>query len=332
MTNTQKRIYITHHIPDPAIDMLAAKGYEIVVATDTGVIPQKKIINVLQKAEKQGKGFHALLTLLTDKVDGATIDAGKSLEVVSNYAIGFDNIDVGELHKRGVVVTNTPGNYTDTIAEHVVALMLSLTTRIVEGDRYVRKGLYTGWDPMLFIGTDLKGKTVGLIGAGRIGERVAYHLAKGFDTTIVYFDTHPNERIEKDCGAIRVKSLDELIAQSDIISLHVPLLPTTKHMVNAEFLGKMKKTAYLINTSRGPVVDEKALVHALQHEMIAGAGLDVYEYEPKLTAGLTKLSHVVLTPHIASASEHARTEMSRIAAQNIIDVFEKRKPAGEVLL
>lgn len=312
--------------------MLREKGYDVVVSTDIGIVPQKNIIKVLAKAEKKGLGFHALLTLLTDKVDSKVIDAGKSLQVVSNYAIGYDNIDVKTLTARGVTVTNAPGNYTDTIAEHVVALMLSVTTRIPEADRYVRKGYYRGWNPNIFIGMDLSGKTVGLIGAGRIGERVAYHLAKGFDTKIIYFDTRPNEKIECDCHAKRVETMDELLAQADVVSLHVPLLPTTQHMVDAEFLKKMKKTAYLINTSRGAVVDEVALVSALKNNTIAGAALDVFEFEPKLAKGLAKLNNVVLTPHIASASEHARTEMSRVSAQNIIDVFENRKPVGEILV
>jgi glyoxylate reductase len=313
-----------------AIEMLDAKGYHVTCGSGTGIIPQKNINTVLQKAEKKGEGYHALLTLLTDVVNLKTIEAGKSLEVVSNYAMGYDNIDVAALKARGVTVTNAPGDYTDTIAEHVVALMLSLTTKTTEADRYVRKGLYTGWNPMIFIGMDMSGKTIGLIGAGRIGERVAYHLAKGFDSKIIYFDTRPNEHIECDCGAKRVETLDELLAEADIVSLHVPLLPSTKHMVNESFIKKMKKTAYLINTSRGPVVDENALVEALQKKYIAGAALDVYEYEPKLARGLTKLENVVLTPHIASASEHARNEMARIAAQNIIDVFEGKVPAGNI--
>jgi glyoxylate reductase len=184
---------------------------------------------------------------------------------------------------------------------------------------------------MIFTGTDISGKTVGLIGAGRIGERVAHHLAKGFESKIIYFDARPNERIEKEYGAIRIETLDELLAQSDIVSLHVPLLPSTHHMVNAKFLKKMKKTAFLINTARGPVVDEVALVAALKTKQIAGAAIDVYEFEPKLAKGLNKLENVVLTPHIASASEFARNEMARVAAQNVIDVFENRTPAGIVL-
>lgn len=326
----KKRVYITHQIPLLAIEMLDTKGYHVTCSTETGIVPQKDIIKVLEKAEKRGEGYHALLTLLTDKIDENILNAGKSLEVVSNYAIGYDNIDVTALQARGVVVTNAPGSYTDTIAEHVLALMLSIVRKIPEADTYVRKGLYTGWNPMIFIGMDISGKTVGLIGAGRIGERVAYHLAKGFDAKIIYFDTHANEKIERDCGAVRATTLDELLSQADIVSLHVPLLPTTKHMVDTNFLHKMKKTAYLINTSRGPVVDEVALVAALKKDVIAGAALDVYEFEPKLAQGLAKLKNTVLTPHIASASEHARLEMARVAAQNIIDVFEKRKPVGEI--
>lgn len=327
-----KRIYITRQIPELATQMLTEKGYEVIVGTDTKPVAKKKLISILKKEEKKGRGYDALITLLTDQIDQEVLNTGISLEIVSNYAIGYDNIDVKSALEKGITVTNTPGNYTDTIAEHVVAMTLAITSRIAEADRFVRKGKYNGWDPMLLIGADLCHKTIGLIGAGRIGERVAFHFAKGFESKIIYFDTRPNETIEKECGAVRVDSIDELLAQADVVSLHVPLLPTTHHMVNAEFLRKMKKTAYLINSSRGAVVDEVSLVKALQVREIAGAALDVYEFEPKLSRGLTKLDNVVLTPHIASASEYARNEMARVAAQNIIDVFEKRTPAGNIVL
>ncbi len=330
MTHTQKRIYITQQIPELAIRMLKEKGYDVVVGKNKGLISQKEIISVLKKAEKKGQGFDALITLLTDKIDVSILNAGVSLEVIANYAIGYDNIDVSQATGRGIVVTNAPGEYVSTLAEHVVAITLAVTSRIVEADRYMRAGKYKGWDPMLFIGTDVSHKTIGLIGAGRIGTKVAHFFAQGLNSDIVYFDTKQNEEIEKKCGAKRVSTIDELIAQADIISLHVPLLPTTRHMVDATFLKKMKKTAYIINTSRGAVIDEVALVHALKKKEIAGAALDVFEFEPKLAKGLSKLDTVVLTPHIASASEHARNEMARVTAQNVIDVFEGGTPVGNI--
>ncbi len=326
-----KRIYITRQIPELGINMLKEKGYEVVVGTDTKPVQKKKLISILKKEEKKGKGYDALLTLLTDKIDHEVYDAGVSLEVVSNYAIGFDNIDVKTALDRGITITNAPGDYIDTIAEHVVAMTLAVSSRITEADRYVRQGKYKGWDPMIFIGTDLCHKTIGLIGAGHIGEKVAMHFAKGMNMKVIYSDMRSNEIIEKEYGAVRVTQ-DELLAQADVVSLHVPLLPSTHHMVDTMFLNKMKKTAFLINTSRGAVIDEVALVKALQKKEIAGAALDVYEFEPKLTKGLIKLENVVLTPHIASSSESARNEMARVAAQNIIDVFEHKIPVGNITL
>lgn len=326
-----KRIYITRQIPALAMTMLTDKGYEVVVGKAAKLVSKKSLISILKKEEKKGRGYDALITLLTDQVDHEVISAGVSLEIISNYAIGYDNIDVKTAVAQGVVVTNAPGNYTDTIAEHVVALTMSLSSRITEADRFMRRGKYKGWDPMIFIGTDLCHKTVGLIGAGHIGEAAANHFAKGMNMKVLYSDMHPNEAMEKECGAVRVENIDQLLAESDVVSLHVPLLPSTRHMVDQTFLKKMKKTAFLINTSRGAVVDEVALVKALQTKEIAGAALDVYEFEPKLARGLTKLSNVVLTPHIASASEHARNEMARVVAQNVIDVFEGRVPVGNVV-
>jgi glyoxylate reductase len=220
------------------------------------------------------------------------------------------------------MVTNTPGDYIGSIAEHVVSMTLALCNRIAEADNFVRKGRYKGWDPMLMIGHDVSEKTIGIIGAGRIGTKVAHTFNKGFGCPIVYFDQNKNESIESECGAKKVESLDELIKQSDIISLHVPLNDQTHHMVNKDFISKTKPDSFIINTSRGPVVDEKYLYQALKENKIAGAGLDVFEFEPKVVKGLTKLGNVILTPHIASASIKARDIMARVSAQNIIDFVE----------
>ncbi len=194
----------------------------------------------------------------------------------------------------------------------------------------MREGKYKGWDPMIFIGGDVCNKTVGILGSGHIGERFAMHMAKGFGSKIIYYDVKRNEKIEQELGATYFENADDVIKQSDFLSIHVPLLPTTHHMINADRLKMMKKTAILINTSRGPVVDEAALVEALKNGTIAGAGIDVYENEPTLAGGLIDLPNVVLTPHIASARESARNEMSTLAAQNIIDVMEGREPKGLV--
>lgn len=321
-------IYVTRKIPEIGIKMLKDKGYNVEVGNSKVPLTKKDLLKLASKQK-----YDAFLTLLTDPIDENFIQsAGSKLKIISNYAVGFNNIDVAAANKNNVAVTNTPGAFSDCIAEHAVAMVFALTTRLIEADNYVRKGKYKGWDPMIFIGEDVCGKTVGILGAGHIGERFAVHMAKGFDCKILYYDVKRNEKIEKELGATFYENPDEVIRQSDILSLHVPLLPSTHHMINADKLRIMKKSSILINTSRGPVIDENALVSALKDGVIAGAGIDVYEFEPKLAKGLAKLSNVVLTPHIASARTSARNEMAILAAQNIIDVFEGREPKGIVRL
>lgn len=326
------RIYITRPIQQNGVDMLIEKGYDVTMGTDSRPLPPGKLNKILSKAHKAGQGYSGVITLLTDKIGADILESAPDLKIVSNFAIGYDNIDVASLTSKGVRVTNTPGDYCDVVAQHVLALALALTNHIVAADTFIRKGKYVGWDPMLFVGRNIHDCTIGLIGAGHIGEKAAFHFKTGFNCKIVYSDVHPNLHMESEYGAVRLNTADEVLAQADIISLHVPLLPSTQHMINESSLKKMKSTAILINTSRGAVIDEQALVKALKEKRIAGAGLDVFEFEPKLAKGLNKLENVILTPHIASASDHARFEMSRIAAQNIIDVLEGRVPVGNIQL
>jgi lactate dehydrogenase-like 2-hydroxyacid dehydrogenase len=274
--------------------------------------------------------YDVVLCLLTDKIDASIYDASPAVKLYVNYATGYDNVDLVEAKNRGIVIANAPANLSaEAVAEHAIALMLSLSARIVEADKYVREGKYKGWAPMNFIGTDILGKTIGIVGAGRIGGRVA-HYAKGLGLNVLYTDVERNEQIEKDIGAIFVNTIDELLPKVDVVSLHVPLLDSTKHLMNEARFKLMKSTAFLINTSRGPVIDEKALVQALKEKVIAGAGLDVFEFEPELAPGLVDLPNAVLTPHIASASTATRHQMAEIAVNNIIDFFEGKTPRNIV--
>ncbi len=319
------KIYVTRKIIDPAITMLQEKGYEVDVNPEDRILSKTELIDNLKQ-----KPYDAVLCLLTDTIDAEIFDAVPTAKIFANYAVGFNNIDCVEAAKRGIVVTNTPGALTDSVAEHAVGLLISIALRIVEADAYVRAGKYHGWEPMGFMSIDLGGKTIGILGAGRIGYRMGEILRKGFNMNVVYYDVKRNEMFEKDLEAKYFEKMEDLLPVSDIVSVHVPLLDSTKHMINEGTLQKMKKTAYLINTSRGPVVDEVALVQALQNGTIAGAGLDVFENEPSLAPGLTECSNVVLTPHIASATHSAREAMSVLAAQNIIDFFDGKEPANKV--
>lgn len=315
------KIYITRKIPEAGIKILKDKGYEVVINPEDRVLTKEELIGALK-----GQIFDALFCLLTDKIDGEVMDSfGPQLKVVANMAVGFDNIDVEEAKKRGIMITNTPGVLTDTVAEHALALMLSIAHRIPEADKFTRAGKYVGWAPMLLLGNDLSGKTLGVVGLGRIGSRVAHHAVKGFEMKVLYYDVNRNEDFEKEFTAV-FTPLDDLLKQSDFVSIHVPLLPTTHHLINTEKLKLIKPTAYLINTSRGPIVDEAALAFALANKIIKGAALDVFEFEPKITPELLTLDNVILTPHIASATEETRSKMSALAATNIIEALEGRTP------
>jgi lactate dehydrogenase-like 2-hydroxyacid dehydrogenase len=271
-----------------------------------------------------------VLCLLTDTIDGEVFDAVPNAKVFANYAVGYNNIDVAEAKKRGITITNTPGALTESVAEHTIALLLSLARRIPESAYFVRKGKFKGWGPELFLGEELQGKTLGILGAGRIGSRVAEIASKGFGMSVVYYDIKQSPEFEKTTGATFRATPEEVLKEADAVSIHVPLLPSTTHLLNAERLGLMKKTAYLINTSRGPVVDEDALVSALRSNVIRGAALDVFEYEPRLAKGLAKLSNVVITPHTASATKSARDGMARLAAEDLIAFFEGKIPRNIV--
>ncbi len=320
-----KKIFVTRKIPDIGIKALQDKGFSVDVYPEDQVIPRDALIQSL----KQGS-YDAVLCLLTDKIDAEVFDAAPTVRVYVNYATGFDNIDLVEAQKRGIAVANAPSDIaSEAVAEHAIAMMLGLAARITEADRFVRRGGYHGWEPMLFVGEDLMGKALGLVGAGRIGGRVA-HYAKGLGMSVYYTDMSKNERIEKDSGATFCATVDELLPQADAISLHVPLLDSTHHLINEARLKLMKPTAFLVNTSRGPVVDEIALEKALRARTIAGAALDVFEFEPTITPGLLTLDNTILTPHIASASAEARDDMAEIAAANIVDFFEGRPPRNAV--
>jgi len=313
------KVFITRQIPEQGINLLKEKGYEIEVSDFDGVLPREQLLGKI-------KGTDAVLALLTDKINAEFFDAaGQQLKIVANYAVGYDNIDVAEAKKRGVIVTNTPDVLTESVAEHAIALMFAMAHRVVESDKFMREGKYTGWAPMLFLGNDLAEKTVGLVGLGRIGSTVAKRLKQGFDMKIMYYDVNRNEALEKELGLVYA-DLNAVLKQADFISIHVPLLPATKHLIGEEQLKMMKSSVYLVNTSRGPVIDEKALVEALKNKVVKGAALDVFEEEPKMSPGLAELPNIVITPHTASATEETRGAMSELAAKNIIAVLEGQEP------
>lgn len=318
------KVFITRRIPEVGIRLLKQKKYNVKVSPLDRVLSQDEVI-------KMGRGSDALLSLLTDTIDVRVMDGiGKQLKIIANYAVGYNNIDVKAAKERGIIVTNTPGVLTESVAEHTIALIFSLAERIVESDEFVRQGKFRGWEPMLFLGSSIVGKTLGILGLGRIGMEVAKRMHDGFDVEIIYYDVKRDKKTEKQWG-LKYVGFPTLLKKSDFLSVHVPLLPQTRHMIGMKELKIMKRTAFLINTSRGPVVDEKALVTALKKDIIRGAALDVFEWEPKLAPGLAKLPDTVLTPHIASATEETRDKMAEMAAQNIIAVLSGKRPPNSVL-
>lgn len=319
------KVYITRMIPQSGINKLKEKGYEVNINLKDEVLPKKELIKALRQ-----KSYDAVLCLLTDKIDREIFDAVPTAKIFANYAVGYDNIDIEVAKEKKVMITNTPDVLTETVAEHTFALLLAISHRVAEADKFTRAGKYKSWSPTLLLGSDLSHKTLGIIGLGKIGSRVAYHAKKGFDMKVIYYDINRNEEFEREFGAEYKANVDDVLKESDYISLHVPLLDSTKHLINKERLAMMKPTAYLINTSRGPVIDEKALVEALKNKIIKGAALDVFEDEPELAKGLDKLDNVILTPHIASATEETRSKMSEMAADNIIAALENQTPPNLV--
>ena len=263
-------------------------------------------------------GKRALLCLLTDRVDAEVLDAGRDLRIVANIAAGFDNVDVAAARQRGITVTNTPDVLTEATAEFTWALILAATRRVSEGERLLRRGEWKGWALDFMLGMELRGKQLGIVGCGRIGQAVA-RRAEAFGMRIAYADSTTR-------GIGDRLSLDELLVSSDVVSLHVPLSAATRHLIDRRALARMKRSAYLVNTSRGPVVDEAALAWALGEHLIAGAALDVFEHEPAIHEGLLGLENVLLVPHLGSATRETRTAMADLAARNVIAVLNGDPP------
>ncbi len=310
-------VYVTRMIPAEVIDSLRQHCDVEVNPENRPLTRDELLANV--------RGRTAVLTQVTDTVDDAVMAAaGPQCKIFANYAVGFNNFDLAAATKRGIMLTNTPDVVTDATVELTWALIFAVARRMVTADKFVRAGGFKGLDPMLLLGRELNGKTLGVIGAGRIGRSFAAK-APVFDMQVIYHDVAPNGEFEAATGA-RYAALDTLLTEADFVSLHVPLLPATRHLVGARELKLMKKTAILINASRGPVVDEAALVAALQAGEIWGAGLDVYENEPLLASGLTDLDNVILMPHIGTATIETRLNMGRVAVANILAAMRGETP------
>lgn len=315
------RVYVCNQIPEIGILLLKKSGFQV----DVNSSGKDLIDEGLKKIVGE---YDAVLTFLTNKVDKEIIEfASKKLKVISNFTVGFDNLDIKAINTRGIAACNTPGVASESVAEHTFALILALNKKLLEQDRFVREGKFKRWDPTLFLSHQVWGQTIGIIGLGRIGTFVGQVASQGFRMQILYYDPKKAEDFELLTGA-KYLSIEEILKQADIVSLHIPLSENTKHMIGQKEFRLMKNSAILINTSRGPIIDESALVRSLEDNEIAGAGLDVYEHEPEITPALLKSSKVVLTPHTASGTFETREQMSRIAAQNIIDVFTGKEPLG----
>ena len=313
------KIFVTREIPGDHVEGLSKAGHEVKVSEFGRPLTEEELV-------ERVKGMDGLLTLLTDRIDGDLMDAaGPQLKIISNYAVGFDNVDIEAATDRQIPVTNTPSDeVNESVAEHTWALALSLTRRIVEADEATKRGAYKGWEPDIFLGSNLIGKTLGIIGLGRIGTMVA-RRAQGYKMNLLYNKRSRDEEAEKELGVVFVE-MDELLSKSDIVTLHVPLTDETRHMINKKTLAKIKKGSFLINTARGPVVNEHDLVEALKSGLLAGAGLDVYDNEPNIDPELVGMENVVLTPHIASATLEARGKMGEQAVTSILDTLSGKKP------
>lgn len=311
-------VFITRQIPEEGITLLKKFCQTVEVNPYDRSLTYDELL-------KQGKGRDAILSMLSDRIDARLIQEITNLKIIANYAVGYDNIDVKTATAKGIFVTNTPGVLTDSTADMAWALLFSITRRIIEGDRLTRAGKFTGWAPMMLLGGDLMGKTLGIIGAGRIGTAMAMR-SRGWCMKVIYTTQSTRNNVLEELLGAKSVDLETLLKESDFISLHTPLSEKTKHLIGAKELSIMKRTAYLINTGRGAVINEEALVHALENKQIAGAGLDVYEEEPKLKPGLAELDNVVLAPHLGSATVETRTKMSLMAAENIIAVLNRQKP------
>ncbi|MGH7316468.1 MAG: 2-hydroxyacid dehydrogenase [Candidatus Rokuibacteriota bacterium] len=314
-------ILISRLLPEPAVQLARSRA-EVDAYPEDAPMPRPALIERL--AGKQG-----LICVISEVIDEALLAARPGLRVVSNVAVGYNNVDVAACTRRGVVVTNTPDVLTDTTADFAWTLLMATARRLVEADRYTREGRFQQWEYMLLLGGDIHGKTLGVVGFGRIGRAMA-RRARGFGMRVLYQDAvAADPATERDLNATRV-DLATLLRDSDFVTLHTPLSPETRHLINVDSLRTMKKTAYLINAARGPVVDEAALVQALKEGRIAGAGLDVFEEEPKVHPGLLGLPNVVLAPHIASASHETRLKMATLAVENCLAVLEGKTPPTPV--
>lgn len=316
------KVLVTRDLPGNGIDRLKEIA-DVEVHTGENELTKQELIEAVKDKD-------AIVSLLVNEIDQEVLDSAKNVKVIANYAVGFNNIDVNEAHKRGITVTNTPDVLTESTADLTWALLLAVARRIPESDKFTREGKFVGWAPELLLGRSVYGKTLGIIGMGRIGEAVV-RRAKGFGMNVLYYNRRQlSSEKEKELGATYA-SLDEVLSQSDYISLHTPLTPETHYLIGEKELATMKESAYLINTSRGPLVNEKALVKALENKEIAGAGLDVFEHEPAIEKELLTFENVVLAPHIGSATIETRVEMADLAINNVIAVLQGKKAITPVV-
>jgi glyoxylate reductase len=314
----KKNIFVTRRLPSAAMELLE-KNFEVECNPHDRVLSREELLE--QVRDRDG-----LLPLLTDRIDSEVMAAaGPQIKIIANYAVGFNNIDVPAATARKIAVTNTPGVLTDTTADLTLALILGAARRLVEGDKFTRAGKYEGWAPLLFLGADVHHKTLGLMGFGRIGYAVAKR-AMGFDMRILYHDTRrADPALEKQVQA-RYVDRDTLLREADFVSIHVPLTSETTRFMSTREFSLMKPTAFIVNTARGEVIDEEALVEALKKGQIGGAGLDVFEHEPAIHPALFSLNNVILLPHIGSGSVETRTKMGLMAAENLIAAFQGKIP------